>query len=127
MNKKIIKDLKEKLKEEKEAVETKLKSFAKKDDKLEGDWDSQFPRFSDGGSDSELDIAAEEVEEYINLLPIEHILEIRLININSALKKIEGKNYGFCEECKEKINLERLKACPEAKYCMKCKELKKEA
>ena len=105
MNKEILQKLEEKLKQDKQEIEEKMKTFATKDKKLKGDWDTNFPQYSEGGSDSDLDIAAEEVEEYSNLLPVEHILEIRLGNINSALKKIRTDKYGTCEKCKEKGKL----------------------
>ncbi len=45
-----------------------------------------------------------------------------LEEINAALKKIEEGTYGICEDCGEKIPLERLKIKPYARYCVKCKE-----
>jgi len=125
MNKEILQKLEEKLKQDKQEIEEKIKTFATKDKKLKGDWDTNFPQYSKGGSDSDLDIAAEEVEEYSNLLPVEHVLEIRLENINSALKKIRTDKYGACEKCKEKISVERLEVSPEAKLCINCKKSSK--
>ena len=122
MNKDALQKLEEKLKKDKQELEEKLKSFATKDKKLKGDWDTNFPQYSEGGSSSDLDIAAEEVEEYSNLLPVEHVLETRLENVNSALKKIKTEKYGFCEKCGKEISLERLKVSPEAKYCIDCKK-----
>lgn len=122
MNKDLINQLKETLKKEKESVEKQLKNFATRDRKLKDDWDTRFPSFNgkeSGGS--ALEQAADEVEEYSNLLPIEHSLELRLKNINSALEKIKKNKYGVCEKCNNKISLERLKALPEAKTCAKCR------
>lgn len=122
MNKKKIQELKEKLEAEKEEVQKELKDFAKKDEGLEGDWDTRFPKWEGPeGSTADLEMAADEVEEYSNLLPVEYILEIRLKNINAALEKIERGEYGACEKCGGKIPLERLEIYPEAKYCLKCK------
>jgi RNA polymerase-binding transcription factor DksA len=42
--------------------------------------------------------------------------------IDEALKKIEDGLYGQCEGCQKKINKERLKAIPYAKFCRSCKE-----
>ena len=122
MDKDILQKLEEKLKKEKQELEEKLKTFAVKDKKVKGDWDTNFPQYSEGGSSSDLDIAAEEVEEYSNLLPVEHVLEIRLENVNSALKKIKTGEYGICEKCGKEIFLERLKISPEAKLCINCKK-----
>ena len=122
MNKDILQKLEEKLKKDKQELEEKLKTFATKDKKLKGDWDTNFPQYSEGGSSSDLDITADEVEDYFNLLPVEHVLEIRLKNINSALKKIKTDKYGVCEKCAKEISLERLKVSPETKLCIDCKK-----
>ncbi len=41
--------------------------------------------------------------------------------IDKALKKIEDKTYGICEECDNEISIERLKARPVATLCIDCK------
>jgi DnaK suppressor protein len=43
-----------------------------------------------------------------------------LIEIEDALSKIENGSYGKCENCGEDISVERLKALPFAKRCIKC-------
>lgn len=122
MTKNLLKQLKEKLENQKDSLETELGKFATKDKKLKGDWDTRFPR-SDGGVGGQvLEDAADQVEEYVNLLPVEHDMELRLQNINLALKKIKKGTYGKCEKCKKKIFEERLKIYPEAMYCAKCKK-----
>lgn len=117
MNQKLIEELKEKLEKNKTATENELKKFAKKDEKFPGDWDTRFPKI--GGSNN-LEEAADEVEEYSTLLPIEYDLEIKLQNTNSALEKIKKGGYGICEKCKKEIPIERLKISPESKLCMEC-------
>ncbi len=117
MDKKTIEHLKERLEKEKQQIEKQLKTFATKDEKVKGDWDTKFPSL--GSSD--LETAADEVEEYNSLLPIEHNLELRLKNINNALKKIEKGDYGICEKCKKQIPDERLNIYPEARICMDCR------
>lgn len=120
MNKNLIEELKKALEKEKSDIEEQLKKFATKDEKLPGDWDTRFPNFNAGQGSSGMETEADEVEEYSTLLPIEHNLEIRLGNINSALEKIEKGKYGICEKCGKKIEEERLLVCPEAKTCLKC-------
>lgn len=123
MNKKLINELKEKLEKEKMAVEEQLKKIAKKDEKLPGDWDTVFPKYNGGeAGDAALEKAADEVEEYETLLPIEYTLETKLKDINLALEKIEKGKYGKCDKCGKEIEEERLKISPEAKFCSKCKE-----
>lgn len=41
--------------------------------------------------------------------------------INRALRKIEEKEYGECEECGEEISIPRLEARPETELCIDCK------
>jgi len=119
----LLKEIKENLEKDKIAIETELKKFAKEDKNLKGDWDTRFPKFngSEAGG-SALEKAADEVEEYVTLLPIEYNLELRLKNINLALEKIEKGKYGICENCGEEIPIERLKVHPEARFCLKCKQ-----
>lgn len=122
MEENLLKELKEKLLKEKEEIEKELERFAKKDEKLEGNWDTKFPKWNGGSGSSGLETMADEVEEYSTLLPIEYALELKLENIKSALEKIEKGNYGICEKCKKEIEIERLKIIPETKYCLKCKK-----
>lgn len=123
MNKKLLLELKQKLEKERAIIEGQLKRFAKKDEKLKGDWDTRFPKW--GGSEvgsAALEKAADEVEEYSTLLPIEYSLELKLKNIDLALEKIKKGEYGMCEKCGKKIEEKRLKISPEARLCLKCKK-----
>jgi len=124
MNKGFIKQQKQQLEEEKKKLTRELKSFAKKDPKLKGNWRTRFPFFDLGGASK--DENAEEVEEYEKLLSIEHTLELRLKDVDEALAKLKRGNYGYCEKCRKEIESERLKLVPEAKLCLKCSR-KKEA
>lgn len=117
MTKSFLKKIKEELEKKKKILEEELEKFAKKDKKLKGEWESKFPQF-DGGK---LDEEADEVEEYSARLSIEYSLENRLRDINLALEKIKKNKYGICEKCGKKISQKRLKICPEARTCSKCK------
>lgn len=118
MDKDLQKKLQEQLETEKKRLTKDLKFFAKKDSKLKGNWLTRFPFF--GMNRSHKDESAEEIEEYENLLPVEHTLELRLKDIEEALEKIKKSDYGKCNNCKKEIDLERLKVIPEAKLCLKC-------
>lgn len=117
MDKKIIEQLKRQLEKEKESLEKNLQGFARKKEKSLDDWKTQYPKFD---KNSNLEEAADEVEEYENLLPVEHNLELRLKDVNTALEKIKKNAYGKCEKCGKPISIQRLKAYPEAKTCNKC-------
>ncbi|MDP3990910.1 MAG: hypothetical protein Q8P63_01300, partial [Candidatus Nealsonbacteria bacterium] len=85
--------IKEKLEKEKSAIEKQLATFANKDPKLKGDWDTAFPKFGDN-----LEESADEVTEYTSRLPVEFSLETRAKDINLALEKLANDKYGRCEK-----------------------------
>lgn len=117
MNAQLLQQLKEALENKKAELEQQLKGFAEEDKEPKGDYDTTFPNEPSSQSPDE---EAAEVEVYENLLPVEHALELALQDINIALAKIEGGNYGICDNCREPIELDRLKIFPEAKTCVKC-------
>ncbi len=121
MKKSLLKEFKEKLEEEKVSLEQELQKFAKKDKKLEGDWDTKYPKLNEGTGSQSLEEAADAVEEYSNRLPVEFSLELRLKDIGSALEKIKKGKYGNCEKCREPIIQARLNVYPEARTCKRCK------
>lgn len=45
-----------------------------------------------------------------------------LLEIEDALKRIEDKTFGFCEQCQKPVTKTRLKAVPYTRTCLKCKE-----
>ena len=120
MRKSLVKELKEKLEKDKENLEKELAKIAKKDKKLKGDWDTRFPQWNGDSGGSALERAADQVEEYSNLLSLEYTLETRLRDTNSALEKIKKGGYGKCEKCNKKIDEERLKVNPAARTCGSC-------
>lgn len=42
-------------------------------------------------------------------------------HLNSAIDRINRKEYGFCIECGERIPRERLEEVPHTQHCTKCK------
>ena len=44
-----------------------------------------------------------------------------LEDIDDALERVAGGEYGICERCAEEISEERLEAVPYARHCLKCK------
>lgn len=120
MIKKLLSELREKLEKQKVSIETELHKFAKKDENIKGDWDTKYPKTNGGVGSQALEEAADQVEEYITLLPLEHNLELRLQDINLALEKIKKGKYGKCEKCKKSISEEKLRFYPEVKFCRFC-------
>jgi len=115
LDKKTLEKLKQTLLKEKVTLEKSLEKIAKPVDKKTGDYETTF---EDLGSDR--DDNAIEVEQYTDNLPVEVIMEKNLQAVLEALKRIEEGTYGFCEKCQQKIGIERLKANPSAKTCIKC-------
>ena len=116
-----IEKQKQRLKQEKETLEKGLELFAKKDPEVENNWKSKFPEFGNsetGGS--QLEVAQDEVEEYLKRLPLEEAMEVKLRDIGKALEKISQNKYGKCEKCNKNISQQRLEIHPSARYCTKC-------
>ncbi|MCX6765413.1 MAG: TraR/DksA C4-type zinc finger protein [Candidatus Moranbacteria bacterium] len=108
-------ELKEKLLKEKNRLENELKNFAAPTE-VPGDYKTKF---SDLGTD--VDENASEVEEYTDNLALESTLEKRLKDVGDALARMEEGTYGTCGNCGQEINIERLRAYPAAKTCIRCK------
>lgn len=122
MDIKIIKELRKKLEAEKILLEKDLLTFADKDKKVPYDYDTRFPEMDVTTRPSSADENASEIDNYDNLLAIEHALELRLQEVGKALEKIKNNDsgYGKCENCQKDIKIERLKANPAAKTCLNC-------
>ncbi len=45
-----------------------------------------------------------------------------LEEVEDALERLDGGEFGTCEECAEKISRKRLDAVPWARYCVPCQE-----
>ena len=45
-----------------------------------------------------------------------------LVQVDSALDRIEQRQYGVCAACEDPLNLKRLQAVPWATLCISCQE-----
>jgi RNA polymerase-binding transcription factor DksA len=115
MNKETLFELKALLLKEKLNLEENLGRIARPVDKEKGDYETAFDNV---GSDREDNTT--EVEEYTENLPVEITLEKKLQDVISALERMENGTYGICENCQKEIDIERLRANPSAKTCIKC-------
>lgn len=72
-----------------------------------------------------LHVSEEEIEpESTDDIVVSQLLEMgatKIQEIDQALKKIEEKTYGYCEECGKFIGKERLNALPFVSLCVDCK------
>jgi DnaK suppressor protein len=115
LDQKNVNSLKEELLAGKKRLEEELSRIAKPTG-VEGNYETKF---EDIGTD--VDDNASEVEQYADNVAIEDTLEKQLKDTIDALEKMEKGIYGICENCGKEIDIERLKAYPAARTCLKCK------
>ncbi len=72
-----------------------------------------------GASGDEVDVSSIHVDREIDYTVVD-IYNRRLLDIRKALDQLEREEYGYCEECEEKINPKRLEVIPFARYCLNC-------
>lgn len=118
METKTIEDLKEKLLAEKKRLEDKLASFAKKSSKS-GDYSTQWEDYGDDEEENAAEVAA-----YTDSLGLEQTFESELVDVNSALIRIQEGTYGICASCGKNIDPQRLSVRPQSLLCMACMEKK---
>ena len=114
LDEKTLQELKTKLIEEKQRLETDLKIIATKEN---GEYSATFEDLGRSVEDG-----AEEVEEYSTKIGITDTLEKNLNEVNEALDRIENGTYGKCQNCDQEIPIERLRVYPSAKNCLDCKK-----
>jgi DnaK suppressor protein len=93
-----------------------LKELATIGKKTNGDWEA-VPTDMDSDSADENEVA-DEIESLDENRSILEQLEIQLIQVESALGKIEAGTYGQCNACGKEIPEARLEANPAALTCM---------
>jgi DnaK suppressor protein len=109
----LLEELKQKLINEKNRLEGELSRIGRKVANEEYE-----TSFDDLGRDKEDN--ASEVDEYSDNVAVEDNLEKHLKDVDEALTRMEKGTYGICENCGKEIEIERLKAYPEAKTCLSC-------
>ncbi len=108
MTKLNLKDIKEKLRAERELLIDKLNG-----NDLSVD-DSETP--------DPVDLAVRNYSKNVMLAVSENESK-QLALVDEALLRIEDKEYGLCQNCENPINPKRLAAIPWARYCLNCQEL----
>lgn len=105
----------EALKAEKARLERELALHGNRTER--DDWQGSVGEFNEPENDP-IDVA-DKLEELANNVPLVETLEHQLDEVNHALEKMDGGTYGMCEEGGGEIPLERLKANPAARMCIK--------
>jgi DnaK suppressor protein len=80
--------------------------------------------YSDANPDL-LDVAATMTAQSGIIGLLNHLKE-KQTQIEEAIQRLETGKFGICAHCGEDIGVDRLSAKPYAKYCIKCKENKKQ-
>ena len=108
MSKLNLKEITQKLIEEKENILSKLSA-----NDLSVD-DSETP--------DPVDLAVRNYSKNV-MLAVSENESRQLMLIYEALERIEDDEYGFCQNCESEINPKRLNAVPWARYCLDCQQL----
>lgn len=78
-------------------------------------------RLTDEGVPDVADLGVtDNLKEFLHLLSDSKREE--LLRIDEALERLEQGVYGFCQECEEPIDPERLVVRPHTRYCISCKQ-----
>jgi DnaK suppressor protein len=111
MNKTQIKEIKEKLIAERDALIQKLKGSDLSID------DAETP--------DPVDLAVRNYSKNVQLAVSENESK-QLVLIDEALVRIEDEEFGTCLNCEKEINPKRLAAIPWARYCLDCQSLQEQ-
>ncbi len=109
----LLKDLRGKLLLTKAKIEAQVEGLKKDDPFADPDHASDNAAVD---TDVREEVGHETIEAQIK------DLQIKLENIDMALRKITKGKYGICERCGKTIPIARLKILPEALYCVDCEE-----
>lgn len=107
-------EFKERLLLEKTELEAELARHGRS---VDGDWQATAP--ATDNDDADPNVRANDVEQLETNIAILSELEVRLVEVLSALDKINANDgsYGICETSGEEIEMVRLVANPAAKTC----------
>lgn len=110
MDQAVFESIRSTLLEHREAVERQLAEHGASGGGVQVDVDEGF-------ADS-----AQATAERAEVLSLIEQLQSHQREIDEALKRIAGGNYGDCEKCGQPIPDERLEAIPTARLCVRCKQ-----
>jgi DnaK suppressor protein len=108
-----LQELREKLESEKKQLEKDLARFADPTE-TDGEYETRFDNIGEDRDEN-----ATEVERYVDDLALEDELERRLREVVEALGRLDSETYGICEKGGEDIDIDRLRAYPAARTCVR--------
>lgn len=80
---------------------------------------TQMPSSLEVTPGDDADVATQTYEKEM-LFEISGTERETLMQIEEALRRIEVKNFGYCDRCKKSIPLKRLHVLPYSRYCLNC-------
>lgn len=113
-------ELKNMLLEEKARLMLELSGVGHENPDIEGDWEPSAPNLNNPSAD--INDVADSMEAFEGNSAIEVELEARLLEVDSALARIEAGTYGICRICGSAIEEARLHANPSAPTCIAHRE-----
>jgi len=88
----------------------------------------KLSQFRSESREVESDIAQDVVDKAESSYTKEFLLSLsdaerrQLALIDDALKRLQGKEFGFCQQCGQQIGRKRLAALPWTPFCIDCQE-----
>lgn len=113
-------ELKNMLLAEKARIEGEMRGVAHKNPEIAGDWEPSAPDLNNPAADP--NDVADSIEAFEGNSAIEVELEARLLEVDTALARIEAGTYGICRICGMAIEDARLEANPAAPTCIAHRE-----
>lgn len=117
LNEQTLTELRTKLSDELLVVERELKHIGRINPSNPADWEAKPQKMDIQEADR--NEAADRIEGYEENTAMLKELETRYNNIKIALQKMDEGKYGVCEMGDEPIRIERLRANPAARTCIK--------
>ncbi len=118
LEQKTLEELKLVLEKERDLLVGELTTIATPDPHLKDDWDVKHFEWGEDQITSQEELesgeSVNESDEDMKNKALSDSLELRLKEVNDALKRMENEIYGICKVCKKEIPIERLKANPAA-------------
>lgn len=115
-----IPELKSMLLEEKARLEGEISGVGHRNPDIPGDWEPSAPNLNNPAADP--NDVADSIEAFEGNAAIEVELEARLLEVDTALARIEAGTYGICHVCGSAIEDARLHANPAAPTCIAHRE-----
>lgn len=109
-----LQDLRDQLEAERATIQEELKEHGEKSGT---EWEGSSKGFE--GEESDPNDVADQIEELVTNIPLEHTLALHLREIQDALEKLDKGTYGIDEETGKEISYERLAANPAARTNIK--------